>query len=97
MARENPPRAPASRAQAMLARSGNAPPSSAATASIKASAQRWEKAVRTKALARREPNPPAKSEAPQRKTAVTEEATAAEENWAGRNTPDESSTRHGFR
>lgn len=51
-----------------------------------------EKAVRTKALARREPNPPAKSEAPQRNTAVTEQATGAEENWAGKDTPDEIST-----
>jgi hypothetical protein len=30
--------------------------------------------VRTKALARRDPYPPAKSEAPQRNTAVTEQA-----------------------
>ena len=48
--------------------------------------------MKTKALARREAYPPEKSEAPQRKTAVTEQATGAEENWAGRNTPDEIST-----
>ena len=36
---------------------------------MRANAQTWENAVRTNALARREPYPPAKSAAPQMKTA----------------------------
>ncbi len=50
-----------------------------------------EKAVRTKALARREPYPPAKSAAPQRNTAITEQAAGA--NWVGEDTPDEGNMR----
>ncbi len=55
----------------MLARLGKAPCCVSETANIRAKAHTCENAVRTKALARREPNPPAKSEEPQRKTAIT--------------------------
>src|SRR5262244_1760070 len=74
MASENPPTAPAARAQRMLFRSGNAPCWASAVAVIRTKAHKCENAVKTKALARREANPPAKSAAPQRKTAVTEYA-----------------------
>jgi hypothetical protein len=54
---------------------------------IRAKAQTWEKAVRTKALARRDPYPPAKSAEPQRNTAITLYATGP--NWESEGTPDE--------
>ena len=70
---------PARIAQNMLARSGSGACEANAITVIHTRAQRWEKEVRTKALARREAYPPAKSDAPQRKTAVT--AYAAGANW----------------
>ena len=62
------------RAQKILARSGNAPVCADAIASIRAKPQICENAVKTNALARLDPNPPAKSAAPHRNTAVTEYA-----------------------
>lgn len=50
----------------------------------------WEKAVSTKAFARRDPYPPEKSAAPQRKTAVTLQAAGA--SWVSDDTPDEGNT-----
>jgi uncharacterized protein len=60
----------------MLLREGKTPFRAKAkpTANIKTSAQMCENAVNTKALARREPYPPEKSEAPHKKTAATENA-----------------------
>jgi len=49
-----------------------------------------ENAVRTKAFARRDPYPPAKSDEPQRNTAIT--LYAAGPSWIGEDTPDEIST-----
>jgi len=87
MARENPPTAPASSAQRMLARFGKVPWVVSANANIAAKAQMNENAVTTKASERREPHPPAKSDAPHRKTAITEHPTGP--NWMGDDTPDE--------
>ncbi|SPF48923.1 hypothetical protein SBA1_90059 [Candidatus Sulfotelmatobacter kueseliae] len=50
----------------------------------------WENAVSVKALARREPYPPAKSDAPHRKNAATEPAAGA--NWVNQSTRDEGNT-----
>src|ERR1700756_450147 len=91
MAIENPPITPAVTAQKMLARLGKFPCWVKAMASISTRAQMCENAVSTKALARREPYPPAKSEAPPRKTAVTEYAAGA--NCDSEVTPDEGNTR----
>lgn len=82
--------APAATAQRMLAREGNAPCWVSAIENMRAKAQTWEKAVRTKALARREPYPPAKSESPQSRTAETLQATGA--NVIGEDTRDEGNT-----
>src|SRR5262249_13969147 len=90
MARENPPTAPAAIAQKMLIRSGNGPPCASAISDINTKAQAWENAVRTKAWARREPYPPAKSDAPQMNTAATEYAAGGR--WTGDITPDERNT-----
>jgi hypothetical protein len=59
-------------AHKILRRDGNSPWLAIAIPNIRTKAQTCEKAVSTKAFARREPYPPAKSDAPQRKTAVTE-------------------------
>src|SRR5271157_1851545 len=91
MARENPPTAPATRAQRTLVREGRASCCASAMANMRAKAQMCENAVRTKALARRDPYPPAKSDEPQRKTAATEEAAGA--NWSNESTRDEGNTR----
>src|ERR1700722_3806812 len=88
MASENPPIAPAASAQRMLARSGNGPCWARATVVIRTKAHTCENAVKTKALTRREANPPAKSAAPQRKTAVTEYA--AGPSWGSAVTTHES-------
>jgi hypothetical protein len=63
-------------------------------ASIKTNAQICENAVNTKALARREPYPPAKSDEPQRKTAITEQIAGLNGTSDGinANTPHESTT-----
>src|SRR5215831_6468575 len=90
MAIENPPIAPAATAQKLLARSGNGPFCARASASIRAKAHKWEKAVSTNVFARRAPYPPAKSDAPQRKTAVTEYA--AGPNCGMEDTPVEGNT-----
>jgi hypothetical protein len=71
----------------MLVRDGNAPCCRSATDNISAKAQTCENAVSTKALARREPYPPAKSDVPHKNTAVTLHAAGA--NWAREDTPDE--------
>src|SRR5277367_205843 len=70
MASENPPIEPARSAHRMLLRVGNAPCCAKAIVHISANAHTCEKAVSTKALARREPYPPAKSDAPHMKTAI---------------------------
>src|SRR5580704_465302 len=90
MASENPPTAPAASAHRMLVRDGKAPCSPSAIESIRAKAQACEKAERTNASARREPYPPAKSDAPQRNTATTLQAAGA--NWGSDDMPDEIST-----
>src|SRR5579871_1461070 len=90
MARENPPTAPAAIAHKMLILSGNAPPCPRAISDISAKAQACENAVKTNALARREPYPPAKSAAPHMKTAATEYAAGGK--WTGEITPDEGTT-----
>ena len=82
-----PPTEPAMSAHAMLARSGNAPDVASANANMTANAQMNEKAVTTNASERREPHPPAKSDAPQRKTAITEQAAGA--TWTEEGTPVE--------
>src|SRR5579864_84316 len=87
MARENPPTAPAAIAHAMLARSGNVPCCPSAIEAISAKAQACENAVKTNALARREPYPPAKSAAPHMKTAATEYAAGG--SCDREDTPDE--------
>ena len=87
MASENPPEAPAARAQTMLAREGNSPCCVIAMVNIKANAHTCENAVSRKALARREPYPPEKSEAPQRNTAATLYTAGA--NWVSEDTRDE--------
>src|SRR5579864_4235310 len=87
MARENPPTAPAAIAHAMLARSGNVPCCPSAIEAISAKAQACENAVKTNALARREPYPPAKSAAPHMKTATTEYAAGG--SGDREDTPDE--------
>lgn len=95
MARENPPMDPAANAQNMLVREGNAACCVRPTASISTNAQTCEKPVSTKALARREPYPPAKSEAPQRKTAVTEQAAGLDKlkpEVIQKDTPEEGNT-----
>src|SRR5215469_5116283 len=90
MASANPPTAPAAIAQKMLTPSGNRPPCPRAMSDINAKAQACENAVKTNALARREPYPPAKSAAPQMKTAATEYAAGGR--WTGEFTPDEGNT-----
>ena len=60
-------------------------------ANIRTKAQRCENAVSTKALARRDPYPPAKSAAPHRNTAVTLNPAGA--SWVREDTPDEGNTR----
>src|SRR5271169_4728023 len=87
MASENPPTAPAAKAHRILVRDGKTPCCANAMANISTKAQMCENAVSTKALARREPYPPAKSAAPQRNTAVTEQTAGA--NWVREGTPDE--------
>lgn len=63
-----------------------------AMAVIHTKAHACENAVRTNALARRHPYPPAKSEAPQTNTAETEHATGANcDSW---DTNDEGNTRN---
>src|SRR5215831_17817426 len=90
MASANPPTAPAAIAQNTLILSGNGPPCPRAITDISTKAQACENAVRTKAWAWREPYPPAKSAAPQMKTAATEYAAGGR--WAGEITPDEGNT-----
>src|SRR5215469_16427544 len=90
MASANPPTAPAAIAQKMLILSGNGPPCPRAISDISANAHACENAVRTNALARREPYPPAKSDAPQMKTAATEYAAGGK--WTDEITPDEGTT-----
>ena len=75
----------------MLAPVGNAPCSPSAIANISAKPQRCANAVSTKALARRDPYPPAKSDAPQRNTAVTLNAAGA--SWVRGDMPDEGNMR----
>src|SRR5579872_351318 len=87
MAKENPPTAPAAIAHRMLVRFGNTPCSVNAIEVISAKAHACENAVKTNALARREPYPPAKSEAPHMKTAATEYA--ADGSCDREDTPDE--------
>src|SRR5215469_3078221 len=74
----------------MLVRSGRAPRSASATPVIIAKADRCDKVVNTKGLARRAANPPVKSEAPHINTAATEYT--AGPNWSAPGTLDESST-----
>src|SRR5690242_4040772 len=90
MASANPPIAPAAIAQRILILSGNGPPCPRAITDISAKAHACENAVRTKALARRQPYPPAKSDAPHTKTAATEYAAGGK--WGGEITPDEGNT-----
>ena len=63
-------------------------------ANISTNAQACENAVSTKAFARRDPYPPAKSDAPQRNTAITLYAAGA--NWVSEDTPDEGTTAFSF-
>src|SRR5215469_13388553 len=58
---------------------------------MSANPQTCENAVRTNAFARREPYPPAKSEVPQRKTAVTEYTAGVD--WSHVSMPDEGNTK----
>src|ERR1700733_10270518 len=75
----------------MLSREGNAPRCPSAMANISPKAETCEKAVITNALARRDPSPPAKSEAPHKNTAVRLQAAGA--SWISEDTPEERSMR----
>src|SRR5580698_5842208 len=90
MASENPPTAPARSAHKTLLREGNAPCCAKAIEPISPKAHTCENAVSTKALARREPYPPAKSDAPHMKTAIMLYTAGA--NWPVEDTTVEIST-----
>src|SRR5579863_1123752 len=77
----------------MLVREGNGACCASARATIRTSAHRWEKAVKTKALARREAYPPVKSLVPQMKTAARLQAAGA--NWDAAGMSVEGSTGRG--
>src|SRR5579863_1880171 len=79
MASENPPIPPASRAHKTLVREGKWACCARAMATMRARANAWDAAVKTKALARREAYPPVKSLVPQMKTAPRLQAAGA--NW----------------